>query len=170
MCFWPRKGRTWLLWCYPMVTIWSNKLKVEHCIALVQLYLIGINGLKLCPDYSWSPHSRTVASRWWHSSEVVRGRLHLLGGGSSSSTTEYLDPEEGTAWTSGMDLAGPLSLGCSVKVSPDEIITIGGIGDPGGVIKYNVSSGQVTRYPDQPPISVSMDEAWKKQLDNDFIN
>ena len=57
-----------------------------------------------------------------------------------------LDIWHGSKWPSG---------GCSAKVSPDEVIAIGGIGDSRKTRKYNISSQATLQYPDEPPTSVS---------------
>ena len=87
-----------------------------------------------------------VHPRTKHDSVVAMGRLHLFGGSKNPTSTEVL--KDGR-WSEGQRLKAPEHDGCSVAVSPYEVITVHstGIKDSARkVYKYNVMTGAAKYY------------------------
>ena len=108
--------------------------------------------LQTCLDITWTVHS-TLEARYRHSSSVVLGTLHLLGGNSGVNggrklKTEHLDKDK---WTTGIQLENSVIYGCAVVSPPDEVITIAGDGESDRVMyRYNMTSGELTRFATVP--------------------
>ena len=97
--------------------------------------------------------------RFDHSSEVVLGTLHLLGGwfSSTQATTEHLDPAtQGTTWSQGFELKSGFYQGCLAKISTHEIVVLSSAPHAMEFHKYNVTSGFSTKFSSLPANQVMM--------------
>lgn len=76
-------------------------------------------------EITWAYNSGLDPGRYFHRGEVVSGQLHLFGGGEKKvrRTTQVLDQAAKT-WRPGMDLMRGLFIGCSARVSKEEVIIL----------------------------------------------
>lgn len=59
-------------------------------------------------------------------------------------------------WTAGFGLKSQIYLGCAVKISKDEVVTISGSNEAKRLMYlYNVRTGKVLKYKDPAPTPVS---------------
>jgi len=88
---------------------------------------------------TWEKHSKFSTSRSHHASVVLRGKLHLLGGGSSNSSEVWSE-------TSGWALPQPFPLvdgqeipsgGCGAQLSSNQFLLTGGRSCPTCAFVYN---------------------------------
>jgi len=124
--------------------------RTDHTVDFVDGHVLLCGGdytqtdcIELHTDQMWYPHSTTNQVRYDHSSVVTFGQLTLLGG--RYSTTESLSPSNGNTWSDGYPLLEKTRYACTVKVSPDSYIIIGGQNFPNHVIQYNATNGESGR-------------------------
>ena len=110
---------------------------------------------KLSAEGSWEPHSNTLEPRSDHTSSVHEGRILLVGGSASPTTTEWVNLD-GSAGEGGFGLledAGRQNH-CSITLqNPPSMILTGGKDTGVLVTKYSLPSGDTSQMPDLPDLN-----------------
>ena len=78
----------------------------------------------LTSNMTWAMHSNFTQARDGHSSAVMMGRLHVMGGYFFPNSSELLGPEDGLGWKTGQDLATESMLGCALKIDLEVFLII----------------------------------------------
>ena len=102
----------------------------------------------MTPNMTWSLHSNFSQSRDGHSSAVMLGSLHVMGGYFFPNTSEFFNPDDEFGWQKGQDLEYESRLGCAVKISPEVFLLVGGQNSLTTVVEFNVRSGTKSRRAD----------------------
>lgn len=108
------------------------------------------NCYQLTHKNHWDSYSDSSNGKSYKSSIVTGGTLVLLGGKrdewqTPTKSTYSLTPNTSNLWSRGFDLAAATAMACSVKISPDSFLILGGLdydnNAKASVLEYNIKTG-----------------------------
>jgi len=100
---------------------------------------------------TWEKQSKFSISRSHHASVVLRGKLHLLGGGGGSNSSEVWSETSGWAPPKPFPLVDGQEIptdGCGAKISSNQFLLAGGRTCPNCAFVYNSESDSWSRVED----------------------
>jgi len=85
----------------------------------------------------WDQHSTLTQERLYTTAVTMPNGVYIFGGNRSPTTSDFLPKNNNGVWWAGPTITNGFKDGCGVKISPEELLLIGGEGTEDRIMSFN---------------------------------
>ena len=85
----------------------------------------------------WNQHSTLTKERSYSTAVTMLNGVYIFGGTKSPTTSDFLPKNNNRVWQAGPIIPNGFKNGCGLKISPEELLLIGGEGTEDRIMSFN---------------------------------
>ena len=85
----------------------------------------------------WDQHSTLTQERYYSTAVTMPNGVYIFGGRQSPTTSDFLPKNNSGVWQAGPTIPNGFKYGCGLKISPEELLLIGGLGTEDRIMSFN---------------------------------